>query len=131
VIARRPGAAAAGLVFAALVLLGACGGGGGSTSSYKQPTGPAAATVDIDAGNYSFKPKHPTVPAGIVKIRMKNVSGNPHTLAISGVDGYQLSVSGGGSTDAKKVDLKPGTYTFYCTIPGHRSAGMEGKLTVT
>ncbi len=130
-IVRRRVAAAAGLGFSALLLLGACGGGGGgSSSSYKEPSGPSVATVEVDAANYSFKPDKPTAPAGIVTIRMKNVSGNPHTLAISGVDGFELSVSGGGNTDAGKVDLKPGTYTFYCTVPGHRSAGMEGKLTV-
>ena len=28
------------------------------------------------------------------------------------------------------ADLKPGTYTYYCTHPGHRAGGMEGKLTV-
>lgn len=128
-ISRRRAAAAGGFVLSSVVLFGACGGGG-STSSYKEPAGPAVATVDLDAGNYYFKPKNPTAPAGVVKIRMKNVSGSPHTLAISGVDGFELSVSGGGTTDAGKVDLKPGSHTFYCTIPGHRAQGMEGKLTV-
>ncbi len=120
--------AAVALLMTGIVALGACGGGG-SKADYKEPTGPAVATVSIDAGNYFFKPKNPTVPAGIVNLRLKDVSGIPHTLAISGIDGYELSVSGRG-TDAEKVDLKPGTYTFSCTVPGHRGQGMEGKLTV-
>ena len=34
------------------------------------------------------------------------------------------------ASQSKKIDLKPGKYTFYCSIPGHRAQGMEGTLTV-
>jgi uncharacterized cupredoxin-like copper-binding protein len=47
------------------------------------------------------------------------------------VPGFQIEVAGSGDTASNKVDLKPGKYTFYCDIPGHESAGMEGTLTVT
>ena len=46
------------------------------------------------------------------------------------VPGFQLEVAGDGDTDAKKVDLKPGKYVFYCDIQNHRQQGMEGTLTV-
>jgi uncharacterized cupredoxin-like copper-binding protein len=44
--------------------------------------------------------------------------------------GFMLEVSGGGDSQSNKVDLKPGTYTFYCNVTGHRAQGMEGTITV-
>ena len=35
-----------------------------------------------------------------------------------------------GGTKTLSLNLKPGVYKFYCTVPGHRAAGMEGTLTV-
>jgi uncharacterized cupredoxin-like copper-binding protein len=35
-----------------------------------------------------------------------------------------------GATKTLSLDLKPGTYKYFCTVPGHRMAGMEGTLTV-
>ena len=116
-----------------LVALGtsaaACGGSDGG-SAYKEPAGPAVATVKVLAGNSWFRPKQVSSPAGIVLIRLKNSESGVHTLVIQDIADFKLQVSGRGATDESKVELKRGKYTFYCNIPGHREAGMEGTITV-
>jgi plastocyanin len=55
----------------------------------------------------------------------------PHNLTIeqgSSVVGATPTFSGGSKT--LTVTLKPGTYTFFCSVDGHRAAGMQGTLTV-
>ena len=119
------------IAFATAAVVVACGGGGGGGSSYKQPKGPAQTTLDIKGGNFFFDPKNPDAPAGIDAIRLQS-QGGTHTLVFDNgkVPGFKLE-AGTGKSDELKVDLKPGKYTFYCDIPGHREQGMEGTLTAT
>ena len=120
------------IALATTAVVAACGGGGGGGgSSYKQPSGPAQMTLDIKGGNFFFDPKNPQAPAGVDAIKLTS-EGGQHTLVFAGgkVPGFKLEASSGNSAQLK-VNLKPGKYTFYCDIPGHRAAGMEGTLTVT
>lgn len=57
-------------------------------------------------------------------------TGLPHNVTIEGINGEAPVVEcpGEGSFTGN-VALEPGDYTFYCSIPGHRAAGMEGSLT--
>ena len=59
-------------------------------------------------------------------------AGIPHAIAVegNGVDKDGATAQPGGSSKVT-VTLKPGTYEFYCPIPGHKAAGMEGTLTVS
>ena len=69
--------------------------------------------------------------AGAVALEAPNKSSVPHDISLEG-NGVNLrgpTVQNGG-VSTLKVTLKPGTYTFYCSVDGHRAAGMEGKLIV-
>jgi len=69
--------------------------------------------------------------AGKITIDFKNPSAIPHNVVIEQngkeLAGFEPVASG---EESESADLKPGTYTFYCSVPGHREAGMEGTLTV-
>jgi uncharacterized cupredoxin-like copper-binding protein len=70
-------------------------------------------------------------PAGPLEVDSQNKSSTDHDIA---VEGNGVNVKGpvvkDGGVSKLKTDLKPGQYTFYCSVPGHREGGMEGKLTV-
>jgi uncharacterized cupredoxin-like copper-binding protein len=100
-------------------------------------TAPAAptATVKVDAdpsGKLAFVQKTLRVPAGDDLFVFTNASSVPHNLAIegNGVDAGPTATISGGDTAELTVSLEPGTYTFYCEVPGHEQAGMTGTLTV-
>jgi plastocyanin len=70
-------------------------------------------------------------PAGQIRITSKNPQPVPHDIAIEGNGVNQKGeVVNEGGTSEFTADLKPGEYTFYCSVRGHRQGGMEGTLTV-
>jgi plastocyanin/mono/diheme cytochrome c family protein len=110
-------------------LLATVGGGGPQGTAQAQ-----GGTLDMPTdptGQLFYKFKEATAPAGQLTIDSKNASPVDHNIAIegNGVD-QKGPVVKDGATSTVKVDLKPGTYTFYCSVDGHRQAGMQGKLTV-
>jgi mono/diheme cytochrome c family protein len=82
-------------------------------------------------GALAYEFKDAEAPAGRLEIDSVNDSSTPHDISLegSGVNDKGDVVQDGG-TSKINVDLQPGEYTFYCSVPGHRAGGMEGKLTV-
>ena len=99
----------------------------------KEGGGPDAGPPDITitAFDLGFREKQVPAPAGDIKIAYVNEGTLQHTLLFDNVGGFKLDVTGKGDKDQGTVKLEPGTYTYYCDIPGHRQAGMEGTMTVT
>jgi plastocyanin len=123
-----------------VVALAGCGGGNSNSSSSSPPPAPATPpamgggqTLHLmaDPNALAFNKKTLTAKAGQVTIDMKNPSATPHNIAVEGggIDKDGEIVSQGGTSQIT-VTLKPGKYTFYCSVPGHRQAGMQGTLTV-
>jgi len=127
---RRIGAVVAAVMMT--VGFAACGGsdGGGDSAAYVEPKGASTETISVDSGNFYFEPNKLTADAGIATIELTAKNGI-HDFNFDGAyPGFKVEADGGGGTGAKKIDLKPGKYTFYCSVTGHRAQGMEGTLTV-
>jgi plastocyanin len=87
--------------------------------------------IPVAAAGLAYKFADATAEAGSVKITSENPQSTGHDIAIEGNGVAQKGeVVTKGGTSTFTVDLKPGTYTFYCSVPGHREGGMQGKLTV-
>jgi heme/copper-type cytochrome/quinol oxidase subunit 2 len=94
--------------------------------------GTGALNLGVKGNLLAFDKTTLTAHAGKVTIALTNPSAIPHDVAIrgpGGVLGKGAIVTGGGISTVTAT-LKPGTYTFFCTVPGHEQAGMRGTLTV-
>ncbi len=142
------------LALAAFALV-ACGGGDDTTSSSPEPApeattggnaggeskeaggggGGTGETLSFEAdpeGALAYTTTEATAKAGKVTIEFVNPQSLIHDVAIEDSSGGEVGKTEliADDSDSTTVDLKPGSYTFYCTVPGHREAGMEGTLTV-
>jgi plastocyanin len=147
-VKRMPLLAVTAAALAALSLgLSACGGdddssSGQTTTAAAAPTTTAPATssstvrsatqlslaADPD-GALKYVETTLSAPAGGVEITLTNDSSVPHDVAIEG-EGESAIVSGGETATLQIADLPAGTYTYFCSVPGHEQAGMKGTLTV-
>ncbi len=116
----------AGLAAAAvlLVAMGGCGGGG-----LPAVAGPTRDVLELDATEMRFDPKTIAVAAGRIPVVLHNVGIVVHDLRIDGKPRY-LVEAWPGQTGTGTWELAEGRYEIYCSIPGHRAAGMEGILEV-
>jgi plastocyanin len=86
--------------------------------------------IPIAGAGLAFKYANATAKAGQVKITAQNPQSIGHNIAITGNGVNQKGQVVTNATSTVTVNLKPGKYTFYCSVPGHREGGMQGTLTV-
>jgi plastocyanin len=145
----KKAAALAVLVLASVALV-ACGGSSSSDTTSSGESGGGAEKPAEEAGGgaeaggsivqiaspsgteLAYTTKEASAKAGQVSIEFENPQELQHDVTVEDSSGKVLGetelVSEGTATAT--VNLKPGTYTFFCSVPGHREAGMEGTLTV-
>ena len=106
-----------------------------STSTSAAPAGGGETKLALAAdpnGELKFDKTSLSAKAGNVSIDFSNSSSLPHNVTVASSSGAVVNETptfqGGSKTVT--MTLKAGTYKFYCTVPGHRQAGMEGTLTV-
>lgn len=114
---------------------GAGAAGQESSGGNEEASGGSASTLKFEAdpnGALAYTTTKATAKAGKVTIEFNNPQSLTHDVAIESSSGKEIGKTEliADGSDSTTVDLKPGTYTFYCSVPGHREAGMEGTLTV-
>lgn len=142
-------------LLAGAIALGGCGGSKRSSSTESTPatTAQAPATtatttqstttaapatsgaLSLEAnpeGQLKYTTSSLTAKAGKVSIDFKNMSPLAHNVTVEAAGGTTVGATETFQSGSKTLtlNLKPGTYKFFCSVPGHRQAGMEGTLVV-
>lgn len=138
------------LVVASASVLAACGstsGSGGShmgssskgsgmgsgmmgSSADNAPVTKGAREIAIDASSFKFAPKSFDMAAGESVTIVLTSSDIDHDVTVQTV-GHVVHAKAGKTARGGLEIRQPGTYKFWCSVPGHRSAGMTGTITVS
>ena len=119
---------------------GSQSGAGSSASSGSSSTGTQGgvatpARLQVTAREFSLTLSRATVPAGPLVIELVNLGQDAHNVHIrssaGGPDVAALPTVQAGLHYDQQVTLAPGTYTVYCSMPGHEQMGMAAALTVS
>ena len=93
-----------------------------------------ATQVGIAEREWSVSSYREAVQRGRVTFNVHNYGEDPHDVAVKGPGGYRSTASGPirpGADGSLRVRLdRPGTYTVYCTLPGHAARGMRATIRV-
>jgi plastocyanin len=113
------------------VLTGGEGEEEGAAAGTPEATGRTLELAADPGGQLAYDETSAAVLAGRVTVRLANESDIPHNVTIAEGSrdlGETETITGDSATT--QVELAAGEYDFYCSVPGHRAAGMEGMLTV-
>ncbi len=91
---------------------------------------PQATTVQVTESEFKIALASTDLKAGKITFDVKNDGSIPHDLAIVGMSEKTKEIPAKGSAKLT-VTLKAGTYELYCSVPGHKEAGMDLKVTVS
>jgi plastocyanin len=107
--------------------------GGAAAEGGKEAGGGSTVKFEADpGGELAYTTTEASASAGKVTIDFNNPQSLTHDVSIESESGQTVGKTNliASEETSTTVNLKPGTYTFYCSVPGHREAGMEGTLTV-
>lgn len=118
--------------------LAACSSGADDGAATDAAAAPAAVAADgaatfvgTDAISWGGAPTSATLVDGSLDVTIECAGAVPHNVVFEGVDGDAvIAECAGNDQGTGTVEVEPGTYTYYCAIPGHRS-GMEGEITLS
>ena len=105
------------------------GHGGDGHDDANSPVADGAREVEMTATDFAFDPDEITAEAGEDLAIVLTSEDLLHDFTIDELDAHVAADRGETATGGFTAD-EAGTYTYYCSVPGHREAGMEGALTV-